>query len=625
MPRPAPSRLPRGLLGAIVAAAALLAASPGDGLAQADEPLRLTPIEDVGADEAGPTPGTDVLNPAPLATTADETAEPAVQPEAADVAEPAGAAQDDGGVVVGTLDAIDPDAAGVMLPGIAPFAPDMWAGSRRSRIEALLPRLPAAARSSTVRRLALALLTSPVQPPAGAGEAGALALARAERLAAMGARGHALALLERAGPPGGKEAIARIRNDRQLAALDYDGACEGISSKAGRIRDGHWRRVGILCQVRAGLIEAATLSLDLLQESDVPPDPPFDDTIYAMVGLAEPDPGRFDRPTPLHIAAWRLARFPIPAAATLAAAPDVLPAIVEAPESPPETRLLAVSEAWITGVLPIEAVRGLYMQVAFTPEERAAALDQIAGLEPVLASALMMQAIEAQTEPALRAELLAATLTEAERQGSHGLAAHVLVDLLRTVPPAPEYAWFSGAAGRALIAAGDRDAAAVWYGLARERAPRDPEAVRSAVRLWPLMLLSDDEPQLTAAEFEAWLVSEEGEGDAVAAIARTNLLVILLDALGARIEPGVWDRLLTDWHPAAGPGSLAIPVRSLTMATEEGRFGETVLMALVLLGEAGPAVTGLATVGPVVSGLAAVGLREEARAIALEAALAAGL
>ena len=48
-------------------------------------------------------------------------------------------------------------------------------------------------------------------------------------------------------------------------------------------------------------------------------------------------------------------------------------------------------------------------------------------------------------------------------------------------------------------------------------------------------------------------------------------------------------------------------------------------MALVLLGEAGPAVTGLATVGPVVSGLAAVGLREEARAIALEAALAAGL
>ena len=473
MPRPVPSRSPRGLLGAIVAAAALLATSAGEGLAQ-DEPLRLTPIEDVGADDAGPTPGSDVLNPAPLATTPDETAESALPVEAADLPEPARAEQDDGGIVVGTLDAIDPDAAGVFPPGITPFAPDMWAGSRRPRIEALLPRLPAAARSPTVRRLALALLTSPSQPPAGAGETGALALARAERLAAMGARGHALALLERAGPPGGKEAFARIRNDRQLAALDYDGACEGISSKAGRIGDSHWRRVRILCQVRGGLIEAATLSLELLQESDVPPDPPFDDTIYAMVGLAEPDPGRFDRPTPLHIAAWRLARFPIPASAVLAAAPDVLPAIVEAPESPPETRLLAVSEAWTAGVLPIEAVRGLYMQVAFTPEERAEALDQIAGLEPVLASALMMQAIEAQTEPALRAELLAAALTEAERQGSHDLAAHVLVDLLRTVPPAPEYAWFSGTAGRALIAAGDRDAAAVWYGLARARAPRDP-------------------------------------------------------------------------------------------------------------------------------------------------------
>ena len=84
------------------------------------------------------------------------------------------------------------------------------------------------------------------------------------------------------------------------------------------------------------------------------------------------------------------------------------------------------------------------------------------------------------------------------------------------------------------------------------------------------MLLSDDEPQLTAAEFEAWLVSQESGGDAVAAIARTNLLVILLDALGARIEPGVWDRLLADWHLAGGPGPLAVPVRSLNMAAEEG-------------------------------------------------------
>ena len=51
----------------------------------------------------------------------------------------------------------------------------------------------------------------------------------------------------------------------------------------------------------------------------------------------------------------------------------------------------------------------------------------------------------------------------------------------------------------------------------------------------------------------------------------------------------------------------------------------TVLLALLLLGENGPAAAGIATVGPVVSSLASAGLQEEARAIALEAALAAGL
>ena len=54
-------------------------------------------------------------------------------------------------------------------------------------------------------------------------------------------------------------------------------------------------------------------------------DQAFDDTIYAMAGLAEPVVDARADPTPLRVAAWHLAQLPIPVEAVARAAPDVLP------------------------------------------------------------------------------------------------------------------------------------------------------------------------------------------------------------------------------------------------------------------------------------------------------------
>ena len=303
----------------------------------------------------------------------------------------------------------------------------------------------------------------------------------------------------------------------------------------------------------------------------------------------------------------------------------MLAAIVGAPESLPGTRLLAAERAEAAGTLAIESLRALYRAMAFSPDERADALEQVESLEPTLGRSLMLQAIEEQTAPALRAELLAAALSLSEAQGAHGTTARALAHLVRTVPPAPEHGWFSGAAGRALIAAGDHEAATTWYALASAEAPRDAEAARSAVRLWPLMLLSAHEIYLKSAPFEAWLALRVDEGEGAVALARANWLAILVDALGGRIDPEVWDRLMLDERPVAARAPALALSNGLRKAAEAGQLGETVLLALLLLGENGPAAAGIATVGPVVSSLASVGLQEEARAIALEAALAAGL
>ena len=593
-------------------------ASMSESIAQdSDEPLRLLPAQQDEADDNRSEPEGDDgrVSDAQLGAAADQVAAP--ESPASESAKP--------GIQVGALDAIDPDAAGALLPGIEPFSSDFWAGSRRSRIEALLPRLPAAVPSVSMRRLALALLTSPAQPPAGQGEVGALVLARVGGLVAMGARDAALALLENAGPEGGQTLGARIENDRLLAALDLDAACERILGKAGRAGDGYWRRVRILCQAHAGLIEAATLGLELLLETDAEPDQEFDDAIYAMAGLAEPVVDPLADPSPLRVAAWRLAQFAIPVETVSRAAPDVLPSIAGAPESLPGTRLLAAERAEAAGALSNKALRDLYRAMAFSPEELADALEQVEALEPALGRSLMLQAIEAQTAPALRAELLAAAFSLAEAQGAHGTTARVLAYLVRTVPPVPGLAWFSGVAGRALVAAGDHDAAADWYALASKEAPRDAEAARSAVRLWPLMLLSAEEMHLKRAPLEAWLALRVNEGEGAVALARANWFAVLVDALGGQVDPEVWDRLMLDERPVAARAPAPALVIGLQKAAEGGLLGETVLLALLLLGDSGPAAAGIAAVGPVVSGLVSVGLREEARAIALEAALAAGL
>ena len=599
-------------------AALLLVASVGQSVGQeADEPLRLIPVPQTEADDDRAEPGEP--NSAASAPELGVEVEDVIAPEspASESAQP--------GIEVGSLEAIDPDAAGVILPGIEPLPGDIWSGSRRSRIEALLPRLPGAMPSDAMRRLALALLTSPAQPPAGRGEAGALVLARVGRLVAMGARDAALALLESAGPEGGETLSARIENDRLLAVLDLDAACEQILGKAGRAGDGYWRRVRILCQAHAGLIEAATLGLELLLETDAGPDQVFDDTIYAMAGLAEPVVDPLADPTPLRVAAWRLAQLAIPVEAVSRAAPDVLPAIVGAPESLPGTRLLAAERAEAVGTLSIEALRDLYRGMAFSPEEQADALEQVESLEPSHGRSLMLQAIEAQTTPALRAELLAAAFSLAEAQGAHGTTARALAHLVRTVSPAPEHGWFSSAAGRALTASGDHERAAAWYALASEEAPRDAEAARAAVRLWPLMLLSAQEIYLKSAPFDAWLALRADKGGEAVALARANLLAILVDSLGGRIDPEVWDRLMLDENPVAVRAPALALANGLRKAAEGEQLGETILLALLLLGDNGPAAAGIATVGPVVSSLVSAGLREEARAIAQEAALAAGL
>ncbi|MGH6953186.1 MAG: antifreeze protein, partial [Alphaproteobacteria bacterium] len=161
----------------------------------------------------------------------------------------------------------------------------MWAGSSRDLIERLLPRLPAAIESRSVRALTRRLLLSIARSPAGEGQESLLVL-RAERLAAMGEYAAVTKLLG-AMPAKMNGQLARLRLDGSLLAGDQVGACDEARKLARESPNPYAYKVLIFCQAAAGDRAGAQLGLALLDEQGTDDDPAFP----ALVALVLGEPG----------------------------------------------------------------------------------------------------------------------------------------------------------------------------------------------------------------------------------------------------------------------------------------------------------------------------------------------
>jgi hypothetical protein len=125
-------------------------------------------------------------------------------------------------------------------------------------------------------------------------------------------------------------------------------------------------------------------------------------------------------------------------------------------------------------------------------------------------------------------------------------------------------------------------------------------------------------PDFDAEAMDAWLA---GTADAQAKAAH---LLALLEGIGVPVPEAAWHRLI------AGPGQGPVPAppaplwRALDRAAAERRLGETVLLALHMLGGE-PQATHPEALTAGLRALRAVGLNQEARAIAMATALQMGL
>jgi hypothetical protein len=319
--------------------------------------------------------------------------------------------------------------------------------------------------------------------------------------------------------------------------------------------------------------------------------------------------------------------------------------------------------------LPVDSLRQLYTSVSFSEDDLANPLSRAETQGGPMTRALLYHTSLIQTVPTAQAEVVARALQLGRQEGRYASVVRVFMPVLKRTPPSAELLWFAPEAVRGLLLNNETIAAEAWFALIRASALFNKESGKSINRLMPIVRLmgSSEADEWSTAKLSDWWETVKEEKDAGA---KAALFYSLFDALGEPVpakswenlvsgtghrsvrfpSPALWLRLLdatkaaqegghggeektaalgdtafdsgvTSEGTGDGNGSPSVPVSS----NGRKRVAETVLLSLLALGEAGPGGADPLLLRQVITSLRAAGFDKEARAMAVEAALAAGL
>jgi hypothetical protein len=97
---------------------------------------------------------------------------------------------------------------------------------------------------------------------------------------------------------------------------------------------------------------------------------------------------------------------------------------------------------------------------------------------------------------------------------------------------------------------------------------------------------------------------------------------MMLEALGFELDPAVWQALLDARGALKGRVPPDAVLSQLQAAGQKGAIGETVMLAVDIIGNEGPGAVHPRAAAQAVASLKAAGLESEARRVALEALMA---
>ena len=542
------------------------------------------------------------------------------------------------GIVIDRLSALDPNAIGLLDPDTDGLGQGLWQVSERGRLEALLARLPGDLRSATLRGLARRMLLSRAVPPKGdgpeaqldpqAGEGQAvvaprfLAL-RIDRLLALGLVEDLQALLAAVPRMIDDEGIQRARAETSFLRGDLDGGCREVrNGVTAHVAQPYWREALVICQLASGERAQAQLGLGLLQESGLEDSGAFLALFDALSG-GEGELEAASVTAPLPFAALQSVGLTPPDGFLEVASPGLLVAAALSAKSPAVTRIGATEKAVALGALGPERLAEAYGALSFSAEELLGADE--AGFEGPPLRALRYQRVADRKEPGALARALREALTAADEAGVYRAMVPLVIEEFRKVPVQTGLAWFAGTAGRALYSAGRIELGGAWYQLARDQALRNSAAKLAAGALWPYFRLAGG-PTLSQGgdPLAAWRAGLGDDVDEAAAGRWEALLRASLDGLAQGVATsgaaanGASTTVETDQSRAA-------ELAALEAASQGGRRGETLLIALGLIGGQPPAEVEPAALKGVLAALVRTGLQREARELAIEVTVASGL
>ncbi len=532
-----------------------------------------------------------------------------------------------GGVVVGKISTIDPSSVGLLSLEDGGFGSDMWRGSDRAFVEALIPRLPVQTLSPVMQNLTRRLLLSEARVPAGTPTAPSLLGLRVERLSASGQTDLVRDLLRLAPSRLKDAALARAEVDSMLLSGNHAGACTNIEALLSDSDDPYWLKGLTFCKALNGESAAAQLGVSLLQEQGGTGDDSFFELVASLVGDSKNAPGTLIDPSPLHMAMLRAARLDVPDDAVPGARPAILRSIATSPNAPLATRLLAAERAEAAGALSPDALAAIYESVEIPPEDLLAWQTLAVEEAGPRINALLYQVALTESGAVNRARVVVTALSRARVAGGFNTISRVMREICSAIDPTPSLAWAASEIGRALLAAGDTASARRWFDMMHQKAVEQvPDAALAFLDLWPLIQLMDVEGSL-GWNPDALLGWWEGErsraGDS--AYERAAIVLTLMDAVGYDVPESLWQELMEASLTVTAYLPSVQLWRALETASQDFRVGETILLSLLALGEVGPAVANPTTLHAVISALRRVGLEADARSLALESALSKGL
>jgi hypothetical protein len=573
------------------------------------------------------------LVPAPPRSPRDRVAQPPVapardsQPAAPVESSPREAPAMPGPVVVDQLKALEPDSVGLLEDSQGGLGVAMWRGTSRATVERLLPLLPAGMNSRVGRDLARRLLLTRATAPQGASiaSAGSLFAMRAERLLEMGEERLAVALLRLGPPQSDDELLARTEVEALFLDNERGAACDRVQNVGRDRKMVYWLEAQAFCLALAGDQARAIVIADLLREQRGDPEPVFFAAIDALAGDSAATVDRVGNLNGLHLAMARAAKLKLPDSAADVERPVLHSTIARSPNVSFEARLRSAERAAAFGTLTADELSEFYLAVPFSPDELRQPANAAASSWGPRARALLIRAAVGASSPTAAAEILRQALRLGREKGGQDAVIAGSLRPLMLIQPSSELDWFAGDAARVLFANGKREQALAWLLVLEQAASSSTESRAVMNELQPLQRLAAPEQVASLGPLGAVAPASRPGDDPAVTARRSFVLKTLLDAAERTSGATVWSAYVGANAPSFGSTPDPILWQALNAAARDGRVGEAVLLALIALGTGGTSTNHPLTISAVIDALRAIGLENEARAVALEAAIAAGV